>query len=212
MTAGNELLQKVMLFMGTVRKSIFSRKKFIIYKYSVNELRTLGCGARRAFTYRPLARDDYPALEKLLTLQKNEEIIFKPFFDITEAQNRLDNDGSCFICEDNGKIVGYVWFAFHEQYIPELGKIMSLPDKGVYAYNSYVKKSYRGNNIVSDLLITASRELYVQGFTDSIRALTIDWNMASRTLLKNLGFSEEGYFLAGHCCFIPYVIKKMEKM
>lgn len=186
-------------------RHIFSRKTLIMYRYSMSDLASLRHEPQDRLIVRELSGGDYRAFGRLLTIQKTREPVFEPVFDVPGAQERLKKGGYCFVCEDNGCIVGYTWFASRERYLMEIQATIKLQEGQAYAYNSYVMSEYRGSNIFRSLLIEGARVLYQRGFTGGLAA-AMKWNTASRNILSKAGFSEIGLLIVGYFLSFRYMI------
>jgi len=186
-------------------RHIFSRKTLIMHRYSMIDLASLQYEPQDGLVFRELSGGDYQAFGRLLTVQKMKEPVFEPVFDIPEAQERLKKGGYCFVCEDNGCVVGYTWFASRERYLMEIQATIKLQEGQAYAYHAYVMSEYRGSNIFRSLLITGARVLYHRGFTGGL-AMAMKWNKASRNILSKVGFSEIGFLIVGYFLSFRYLI------
>jgi len=188
-----------------VLRHIYSRKSLIIYEYTMHGLASSILEPVDGLVCKELRPEEWKGIEEVLAMQRAAETIFEPAFDAAEAYERLRDGGYCFVCEDKGRIVGYTWFAAGEKYITEIQSTIRLKEREVYAYNAYVARSYRGNNIFRDLLITGARALYLRGFTGGLAAAMV-WNGATRAILPRVAFSETGRVTVGYFLTIRYMI------
>jgi GNAT superfamily N-acetyltransferase len=72
----------------------------------------------------------------------------------------------CFIAEKNGKIVNYTWIAFHEAYIDEIERKITIGPCSAYIYDEFTDPEYRGMGILPTVLMNASDYLYQNGIKE----------------------------------------------
>jgi len=191
-------------FCSKVLRHIYSRKTLIMYEYSMHKVASSSLAPVDGLVFRELRPGEWQSVRDVLAVQRAQDNVFPPAFDVAEAYERLHNGGYCFVCEEKGRIVGYTWFAAGEGYITEIQSTIRLQERQAYAYNAYVIKRYRGDNIFRDLLITGARALKLKGFTGGM-AYTMEWNGASRAILSKVAFSEIGRVTVRYFLTIRYL-------
>lgn len=182
----------------------------VFYDYSY-EYFSVKHKSQNEFIFRDLRTNDYPEFSYLLTCQKNEETIFQPIFDIQKTAERIKNGEYCFICEDQRKIVGYVWFASKKKYIQEIQSTLLLGNSEVYSYNGYILKSHRGQNILQVLRDVGRKELISRGFKREITA-RMNWNLSAKRAILKSDFTSIGSVTVGFFLTFRYIINKCNKV
>jgi GNAT superfamily N-acetyltransferase len=175
-----------------------------MYEYSMHKVASSGLAPVDGLVFRELRPEEWQGIGDVLATQRAQDNVFPPAFDVAEAYERLHNGCYCFVCEDKGRIVGYTWFAAGKGYITEIQSTIRLKERQAYAYNAYVIKRYRGDNIFRDLLITGARAMQRKGFTGGV-AYTMEWNGVSRAILPKVAFSEIGRVTVGYFLTIRYL-------
>ena len=187
-----------------IARFVFSRTTMVFYEYHYNN-RDAWRPPQDGSIFRALVLpSDHGKLSELLALQRDSEPVFKPI-DMQEAARRLQKGEVCYIGENQGKIVGYSWFAKQEKYIPEIESTICLGPQDLYLYNSYIVKAYRRQNIVGGNINAARADLIPQGFTREITA-TMNWNKAAAGSLMKLNFRVAGTVTAGYFLTLRYMI------
>ena len=187
-----------------IARFVFSRTTMVFYEYHYNSPDPWR-PSQDGTIFRALALpSDHSRLSELFALQRDSEPVFKPI-DIQEAAGRLHKGEVCYIGENQGKIVGYSWFAKQEKYIPEIESTICLGPQDLYLYNSYIVKAYRRQNIVGGNINAARADLIPQGFTREITA-TMNWNKAAAGSLMKLNFRVAGTVTAGYFLTLRYMI------
>ena len=104
-----------------------------------------------------------------------------------ELVERIKKGEYCFICENQGKIVGYSWWATNKKYIWEIQSTISIAADEAYEYNGYVSRNFRGQNVMPTLLHEGRVQLRKIGFKRSIGA-RLAWNYPAELPLLKSGF------------------------
>lgn len=191
--------------MKKVFRYLFSRKTMLFYDYFPNTYRFFK-SPQSGLNYRQLKATDYPEFSSLLSEQERVETLFTPTFGIKEAEQRIRAGDLCFICEDRGKIIAYVWFATKKKYIPEINFTITLAPNEVYGYNAYIIRSQRGKKIVYELHHAANIELINKGFKRIIVA-RMNWNESIERFMKKTDFKQIGRVTTGFFFTFKYIIK-----
>ena len=192
--------------MNKILRYLFSKKTMVFYHHYL-ETFIFKFKTHNEFIVRQLRPSDYQKFSSLLTHQRNHETVFKPIFDIRDAANRIRDGEYCIICEHQGQIVGYLWYATHKKYIQEIQSTIHLAADEVYLYNGYVRSSYRGQNIAPILRNGGCKELIDRGFKREI-ASRMSWNLpVERALLKS-HFKVIGPVTVGFFLTFRYMINK----
>jgi len=161
--------------------------------------------------YRALAKADYGRFNALLSVQRQQETVFKPIFDLNGAIERIDSGEYCFIAEDDKDIIGYYWLAPHKKYIREIDATIHLEDHWLYGYNAYVRKDYRGRNIADLMFSEVLKEVRKGGYT-TIITFRMDWNLSVKRTMEKIGFSYIGQVKVGYFLTFRYMIDRCEKI
>jgi hypothetical protein len=109
----------------------------------------------------------------------------------------LENDCKAFIAKQDGNIIGYIWwgnqnmtFYFNDPDFRYVGKIVSLKNDGVYAFDYYITPKYRGNSNAIEFLSKVFVNLRESGFNWVFGCVHVS-NIPARWIYKLMGFKEE---------------------
>ena len=186
-----------------ISRYIFSRSRMVFYEYPYSNPDPWQ-PSEDGPIFRVLTVSDLGRLSELLAIQRDCEPVFKPA-GIQQAAARLETGEVCYICEKEGRIIGYSWFAKGEKYIPEIESTILLGQKDLYLFNSYILKDHRRRNVVGGNLSAARKDLIPQGFAREITA-TMEWNKPAGGSLMKLNFRVAGTVTAGYLLTFRYVI------
>jgi hypothetical protein len=186
-----------------IGRYLFSRTTMVFYEYPYDNPDPWHF-AQDGFVFRPLALPaDHDRLSEILALQADREPVFRPI-GMEEAARRLQRGEVCYVGEDQGRIIGYSWFAMKEKYIPEIESAILMRPGDLYLYNSYILKDYRRQNIVGGNIHAARKDFIPRGFTREITA-TMNWNKAAGGSLLKLKFRVAGTVTTGYFLTFRYL-------
>jgi hypothetical protein len=173
-----------------IRKYIFSRKIMEAwdFKFEKNEKAEFNQSEKYL---RYLTLQDLPKLERLLKIQRKQETVFMPSFNIEEAAERLRRGESCVIWEENEEIIGYNWYVLNKKFIHEISATLILKPDEVYSYNGYVNPSQRGKNILPNIVRFGDIELKKSGVRRKI-AIIMGWNDSVKKVAHKTGWNYIG--------------------
>ncbi len=197
-------------FLPKIGRYLFSLTTIILYERSIRDMASLHVRSARGLPCRELLPQDRPAFESLLAVQRMQESFFQPVFGIEDVDGRLIRGERCFVCEDAGRMAGYMWFSALETYVAEIDATPRLIDGDVYVYNVYVGQEYRGRNIAPSILAAASRVFLREGFGRFL-LLTMSWNENMRRTLDKAKFLRVGSVSAGYLATFRFSINTCGK-
>jgi GNAT superfamily N-acetyltransferase len=178
---------------------MFSSKTMVFYDFSYDRFAP-GCSpSQDGLIVRQLHPEEVVALTEILYQQAKKETLFEPAYNVKDAADRVLQGEYCFVCEEDGKIVGYLWFCPTKRYIPEIQSTLKLQPGEVYVYNAYVLPEHRGRDIIPGLYKAARSLLAENGFKREIIA-RLNWNQSSESVLNKvdavvIGDVTVGFFL-----------------
>ena len=191
------------MFRNTLNKIIryvFSCKTMVFYDYSYDRFIPGYVSPQDGLIVRQLGPEDVSELAEILRLQASKETLFEPAFGVADARARLQQGEYCFVCENGGNIIGYLWFCSTSKYIPEIQSTLVLEPCEVYVYNAYVVPDFRGRDIVPRLYKVGRSLLADRGFKREVIA-RMKWNQSPERVLSNkvsavaIGDVSVGFFL-----------------
>ena len=119
-------------------------------------------------------------------------IVSNSYQNETEISNRFSKGHRCFVIRINSDIAGYLWLTTHDEYVPEIDYVFSVPSRSIYLYNVRVKKEYRGKKIFLVLLSYVCEVIKNENY-EFIYASVISKNIASLKGFERCGFSKYQY-------------------
>lgn len=143
------------------------------------------------YSFEKIDKLDLRIIEDIKGLFENLE--YKKPFTIKDADERLNDGQIFFVIKHNGHIVGWRWYAFQEVYCSEFSCKIKIKKKQCYAYNLFVDKNYRGNDLAAILIVNAERYLKKIG-VEFVWSINYDWNVASQKTVINSGAKKIGYY------------------
>ena len=173
-----------------IRKYIFSRKIMEAYDFTFEKMERAEKNQSGNYL-RLLTLQDLPKLERLLEIQRKQETVFIPSFNIEEAAERLRRGELCVTWEENGEIFGYNWYVRNKKFIQEISAILILKPDEVYSYNGYVNPSQRGRNILPNIVRFGDIEFQKSGIRRKI-ALIMTWNDSVKKVAHKTGWNYIG--------------------
>jgi GNAT superfamily N-acetyltransferase len=183
-----------------IGRCLFSSKTMVFYDFSYNRFVSGYEPPQDELVVKQLTPESCGLFGEVLRLQNQKETIFQSTYGMEEARERLRQGEHCFVCEDSGKIVGYLWFCPIEKYIPEIQSSLILQSDEVYVYNGYVVPEFRGRDIMPRLIKTGCSEFAKAGLDRQIGA-RMSWNQATERVLSRkvdtelIGTVRVGFFL-----------------
>lgn len=189
--------------MKKIARLIFSRTTMVFYEHLYGDPDPWR-ESQDGLTFRSVLPSDLPGFASLLALQRDAEKVFLPA-DMPEVEARLSRGEKCYICESDGRIIGYSWFAKESKYIPEIRSTILLGSGDLYLYNSYILKAHRRQNVVGGNLNAARKDFIPGGFVREITA-TMSWNRAAGGSLSKLNFKVAGLVTTGYLFTFRYMI------
>lgn len=196
--------------MKNLLRYLYFQKTMVFYEYPIPRPSEAAPPSSN-IKYRALTKSDYGRFDALLSVQRQQETVFKPIFDLNGAIERIDSGEYCFISEDDKDIIGYCWFAPHKKHIREIDATIRLEDHWLYGYNGYVRKDYRGRNIADLMFFESLKELWKGGYT-TIIVFRMDWNLSVKRAIEKAGFSYIGQVKVGYFLTFRYMIDRCEKI
>lgn len=165
---------------------LFSRKTMVFYHLSLNRFVSGYEPPQDGLVIKELTPETCDVLGEVLGMQGRRETVFQPTYGVGGVRERLGQGERCFVCQESGKILGYLWFCPKEKYIPEISAKLILQPGEVYTYNGYVVPESRGKDIAQRLNRVGFSEFSRMGFERVIMA-RMSWNQAiERVLTKKL--------------------------
>lgn len=103
-------------------------------------------------------------------------------------RSRFQSGDYCFVAEDRGKVVGYMWFSIRDLYYEEqTGYLLKLDSNTVYPYDGYVSPEYRGQRILEQMYSALQKWMNIN-FRKRIEILIACDNTVSIHIHEKLGF------------------------
>ena len=186
--------------LNKISRYIFSCKTMVFYDYSYDRFIPGYVPPQDGLNVRQLGSEDVSELAEILRLQASKETFFEPAFGVADARARLQQGEYCFVCENGGNIIGYLWFCATSKYIPEIQSTLVLEPCEVYVYNAYVVPDFRGRDIVPRLYKVGRSLLADRGIKREVIA-RMKWNQSPERVLSNkvnavaIGDVSVGFFL-----------------
>ncbi|WP_432821475.1 N-acetyltransferase family protein [Trichloromonas sp.] len=120
-------------------------------------------------------------------------IDYKPPFSLEDASSRLNRGELFVVIYHDVEIAGWGWFALAKAECEEFNCSIKIRDGQAYAYNIFVNKKYRGNDLATHLL-TSSEPYLRQLNVDLVWAIIYDWNVPSQKAFVKAGYEKIGYY------------------
>lgn len=92
----------------------------------------------------------------------------------------------------NGKIIGCIKIGFRNPYIVDYNRVIELPERMAFIYDSYVIQGQRGKGVAKYLLTQAFKFLKAQGYT-RVGGYVASWNKASIRACEKIGYKKASY-------------------
>ena len=87
----------------------------------------------------------------------------------------------------NGKIIGCIKIGFRNVYIVDYNRVIELPERMAFIYDTYVLQEGRGKGVAKYLITESIKFLKTQGYT-RVRCHIPPWNKASINAYEKVGF------------------------
>ena len=107
----------------------------------------------------------------------------------------------------NGKIVGCIKIGFRNPYITDYNRVIQLPERMAFIYDSYVIPEQRGKGIVTYVVIEVLKFLKVQGYT-RVGLHVPSWNKDSLRVCEKMEFNKVIYIKCFRIFGHPILIGK----
>jgi ribosomal protein S18 acetylase RimI-like enzyme len=92
----------------------------------------------------------------------------------------------------SGKIIGCIKIGFRNVYIVDYNRVIELPERMAFIYDTYVLQEQRGKGVAKHLITQAIKFLKAQGYT-KVRCHIPPWNKASISAYEKIGFKKFSY-------------------
>lgn len=170
---------------------VCSYNKIIVHEYNFEHCK-LNCENSFGVSFELFHMNDLVLLEN--TLNKME---FLSEFSTDQVLDRVNSGNYLYIAKHKGEIIGFIWFAVKNGWIPSFHGEMELKPHEVYEYNGYVHRGYRGKNILNMIKAHAFRDLLSMGYRSSIGVVFV-WNRSSLRIHEKIGSVTTGSISFGY--------------
>jgi len=109
-----------------------------------------------------------------------------------------------------GKIIGCIKIGFRNPYITDYDRVIQLPERMAFIYDSYVIPEQRGKGIVTYVVIQVLKFLNLQGYT-RVGLHVPSWNKTSLRVCEKMGFNKVIYIKCFRIFGHPILIGKPTK-
>jgi len=108
-----------------------------------------------------------------------------------KAEERFKAGRLCFVAEENGDIVNYVWVGLDATFVDELGREIRIDPASAYRYDGYTVPEYRGLGILPVVLTRVADYLFKNGI-EEIYDIVVSDNRPSLRAHEKIGSRKMG--------------------